>query len=361
VEASAYDLIVVGAGPAGSACAITAVRAGARVLLLDKGSFPRHKVCGEFVSPESLHIVDSLLGANKFSGCPAIPLSRIFLDSRQITVPVEPAASSIPRYDLDAALLLAAKDGGVDVREEVLVRDVRAGTNVTTMKVVTMIGEFTAKAVINASGRWSQLTQRESPDKTKWIGLKAHFNEQPAPQSVDLYFFPGGYCGVQPIDGQGVNACAMVQANIARSLEEVFALHPELQHRSRDWQQRFPTVATSGLRFRDPRTEDRGMFLAGDAAAFIDPFAGDGISLALHGGVMAAQAVMPFLQQTASLTQAHAAYRTAYFRQLAPALRNAARIRKLLSAPAWLRAGVMTLVGNRRIGKMLVRETRARS
>ncbi len=144
---------------------------------------------------------------------------------------------------------------------------------------------------------------------------------------------------MQPIDGQGVNACAMVQANVARSLEEVFALHPELQRRSRDWQQRFPTVSTSGLRFRDPRTEDRGMFLAGDAAAFIDPFAGDGISLALHGGVMAAQAVMPFLQQTASLTQAHAAYRTAYFRQLAPALRNAARIRKLLSAPAWLRAG----------------------
>jgi flavin-dependent dehydrogenase len=356
VEASAYDLIVVGAGPAGSACAITAVRAGARVLLLDKDSFPRHKVCGEFVSPESLHIVDSLLGANKFSDRPKITSSRIFLDSRQITVPVVPAASSIPRYDLDAALLLAAKDAGVDVREEVLVRDVRTGTNVTTT-----IGEFTAKAVINASGRWSQLTQRESPDTTKWIGLKAHFNEQPAPQSVDLYFFPGGYCGVQPIDGQGVNACAMVQANVARSLEEVFALHPELQHRSRDWQQRFPTVTTSGLRFRDPRTEDRGMFLAGDAAAFIDPFAGDGISLALHGGVMAAQAVMPFLQQTASFTQAHAAYRTAYFRQLAPALRNAARIRKLLSAPAWLRAGVMALVGNRMIGKMLVRETRARS
>jgi menaquinone-9 beta-reductase len=355
VEESAYDLIVVGAGPAGSACAITAVRAGARVLLLDKDSFPRHKVCGEFVSPESLNIVDSLLGANKFSERPTIPLSRIFLDSRQITVPVEPAASSIPRYDLDAALLLAAKDGGVDVREEVLVRDVRAGRRVTTT-----IGEFTAKAVINASGRWSHLTQRESPDITKWIGLKAHFNEQRAPQSVDLYFFPGGYCGVQPIDGQGVNACAMVQANVARSLEEVFALHPELQLRSRDWQQRFPTVTTSGLRFRDPRTEDRGMFLAGDAAAFIDPFAGDGISLALHGGVMAAQAVMPFLQQTASLTEAHAEYHTAYFRQLAPALRNAARIRKLLSAPAWLRAGVMTLVGNRMIGKMLVRETRAR-
>ena len=109
---------------------------------------------------------------------------------------------------------------------------------------------------------------------------------------------------------------------------------------------------------------------AGDAAAFIDPFAGDGISLALHGGVMAAQALIPFVQRSASfapashapasLAQAHVAYHSAYFRQLAPALRNASRIRKLLSAPAWLRASVMRMAGTQMIGRMLVRETRVR-
>lgn len=360
-----YDLIIVGAGPAGSACAITAARSDARVLLLDKDSFPRHKVCGEFVSSESLHLVDSLVDTDHevatrpFFTRPKITSSRVFLDSRQITIPVEPAASSIPRYDLDAALLRAAKVAGVDVREEILVRDVTTEPE-SAFTVTTSLGAFSAKAVVNSSGRWSQLTQREAPDQTKLIGLKAHFSEQSAPNSVDLYFFPGGYCGVQPIDDGSVNACAMVQANVARSLEEVFAMHPELHQRSRTWQQRFPTVTTSGLRFRDPRTEDQGMVLAGDAAAFIDPFAGDGISLALHGGVMAAQALMPFLKQSSSLAQAHAAYRTAYFRQLAPALRNASRIRKLLAAPAWLRAGVMKLAGNEIIGRMLVRETRAR-
>jgi flavin-dependent dehydrogenase len=367
-EARAYDLIVAGAGPAGSACAITAVRSGARVLLLDKDSFPRHKVCGEFVSSESIHIVDSLLGNNEFAGRPKINSSRIFLDSRQITIPVEPPASSIPRYDLDAALLVAARTAGVTVCEDVLVREVHTSnqqklqnTQPTAFTAATSAGTFTAKAVVNASGRWSELTQRESHDKTKWIGLKAHFSEESAPNSVDLYFFQGGYCGVQPINGSTVNACAMVQASVARSLEEVFALNPQLHRRSRNWQQRFPTVTTSGLRFRDPRTEDRGMLLAGDAAAFIDPFAGDGISLALHGGVLAAQALMPVLHQNASLIQAHQAYRTAYFRQLAPALRNASRIRKLLSAPAWLRAGVITLAGNQLIGRMIVRQTRART
>ncbi|MGH9566287.1 MAG: FAD-dependent oxidoreductase, partial [Candidatus Angelobacter sp.] len=60
--AAEYDLIVVGGGPAGCACAITAARSGARVLLLEKETFPRHKVCGEFVSPESVRLLAALLG-----------------------------------------------------------------------------------------------------------------------------------------------------------------------------------------------------------------------------------------------------------------------------------------------------------
>src|SRR5438128_8398572 len=56
-----YDLIIIGAGPAGSSAAITAARSGARVLLLERGRFPRHKVCGEFVSAESLDLLSSLL------------------------------------------------------------------------------------------------------------------------------------------------------------------------------------------------------------------------------------------------------------------------------------------------------------
>src|SRR6266852_1652974 len=272
-----YDLIVVGAGPAGSACAITVARSGARVLLLDRGSFPRHKVCGEFVSSESLQLVDSLLdNDHEFAARPKITSSRVFLDSRQITIPVEPAASSIPRYDLDAALLRAARSAGVDVREEVLVRDVDREVE-APFTIATSIGTFKAKAVVNSTGRWSQLTQREalnkrSQDKTKLIGLKAHFNEDAPPNSVDLYFFPGGYCGVQPVVKDTINACAMVRAGAARSLEEVFASHPELWRRSRNWEPRFSTITTSQLYFRPPETGDRGMILAGDAAGFIDPF-----------------------------------------------------------------------------------------
>ena len=108
METAQYDLIVIGAGPAGSACAITAARAGAKVLLLEKDHFPRQKVCGEFVSPESLGLLHRFLEDGRFQSCAKITSSRIFLDGKVLVLPVSPAAQSIPRFDLDPALFAAA-------------------------------------------------------------------------------------------------------------------------------------------------------------------------------------------------------------------------------------------------------------
>ena len=351
-----YDLIVAGAGPAGAAAAITAARNGARVLLLDKDRFPRHKVCGEFVSPESLRVLDTLIPHGPFQTLPQISSARIFLDGKTVAFAIVPRALSIPRYQLDAALLQAARHAGVHVREEMAVRQVLPGKLFT---VTIAADTLRSKTVINATGRWSQLTRFKSPNKQKWIGLKAHFSETSPPHSVDLYFFPGGYCGVQAVGENLVNACAMVKADVASSLQHVFALHPGLWRRSRDWEQQFPTVSTSALHFRRPETEDRGMLLAGDSAGFIDPFAGDGISLALHSGVLAAESILPFLNGVASLADIHEHYRTGYQRRLAPAVRNAGRLRRLISAPAWVRSPLIGIAGTRVVSGLLLRSTRA--
>lgn len=361
MEAAAeYDLIVAGAGPAGCACAITAARGGARVLLLEKDKLPRHKVCGEFVSPESLSLLTSLLGRERFASLPEIGAARIFLQGKSATVKVTPPARSIPRFDLDAALLESARSHGTHALEEAEVREV--GERSGKFQVVTPSGTFTSKAMVNASGRWSRLTQPEaaSSSAAKWIGIKAHFREANPPASVDLYFFRGGYCGVQPVSGEAVNACAMVRSDVARTLPEVFALHPELGRRSRDWEPLFPAVTTSGLVFREVVTEDDGMVLVGDAAGFIDPFAGDGISLALHSGTLAAECLLGFLQRGTTPAEAHARYRAGYVERFAPAFRNAARLRRLLDAPAWVQSGLLRLLGMEPLAGFIMRRTRAK-
>ena len=351
-----YDLIVIGAGPAGSACAITAARGGAHVLLLEKDVFPRHKVCGEFVSPESLRLLAWLLDQERFEDKPQIGSARVFSGKKTISIAIAPAARSIARYELDDELLRAAKAAGVATRESFTVRQV----DHQEMFMVRAEGEtLTARAVVNASGRWSQLTpQLPEKNSAKWIGLKAHFRERHPPDSVDLYFFDGGYCGVQRVSEDVVNACAMVRSSAARSLEQVLARNEALRSRSRDWQPLFPPISTSGLHFRKPQTETKGMLLAGDAAGFIDPFAGDGISLAMHSGTLAARALLPFFKDQCSLEEARRDYHRVYMRQSAPAFRNAARIRMALSAPPMVRSLLIHLAGTRVIGKRLVRGTR---
>ncbi|HZP17147.1 MAG TPA: FAD-dependent oxidoreductase, partial [Terriglobales bacterium] len=233
-----YDLIVVGAGPGGCATAITAARLGANVLLIERGHFPRHKVCGEFVSAESLGVLASLLTLERRSliaNAPPIAYCRIFAEGTEIRAGISPVAASIARFDLDEALWQSALGSRVHVQPGCTVQEVqrvsRPDSYQPAFRVVTAAREFRARAVVNASGRWSSLTtaaRRSGITGARWIGLKAHFREPAASASVDLYFFEGGYCGVQPVSPAGrngsgsvVNACAMVKAEIARDMPQV--------------------------------------------------------------------------------------------------------------------------------------------
>src|SRR5258706_12951883 len=96
-----YDVAVIGAGPGGCSAAITAARLGKSVLLLEAGDFPRQKVCGEFVSGESLTLLGDLLRATAFAEAPALDTSRLFVDSAEGTTRIPAGAPRITRWQLD--------------------------------------------------------------------------------------------------------------------------------------------------------------------------------------------------------------------------------------------------------------------
>jgi menaquinone-9 beta-reductase len=361
-----YDLIIIGGGPAGTSAAISAVRLGASVLLLERGRFPRHKVCGEFVSAESLSLLKDLLDgqhAGLLRDAIRIPRARVFLDGRTIRANVDPPAASIARFDLDAALWHSAASAGVDARQQITVQSM-AGSG--PFRIVTASEEFETRALINASGRWSNLNLAPAENGKpyeKWLGVKAHFaepvsEETPEP-SVDLYFFDGGYCGVQPVAAGRVNASAMVRADVASSLPEVFAQDPALRDRSENWTLVSDPVSTSPLIFRDPQPERDDVLMAGDAAGFVDPFVGDGISLALRSGSLAAQCLKPFLAGETSLPDAVRRYSQAYKESLLPVFRASSKIRRMLVLPRYVRRPVLSfLESSPAITNYLVRKTR---
>ncbi len=356
---SGYDLIVAGGGPAGTSAAITAARLGARVLLLEQGRFPRHKVCGEFVSAECLEVLAELLGADDLlRNALRVRQARFFLGDTCASFTI-PDCASIPRYDLDLALWRVAQAAGVECRDGVRVDAAECNG---TASVHSTAGDFHARAVIAASGRWSKLRQpAASPGATRWLGLKGQFRESNASLTTDLYFSKAGYCGVQPLAADRVNVCAMVQADEARSFDDVFTLHPELQARARGWTALMPPITTSPLIFATPEPERDGILFAGDAAGFIDPFAGDGISLALCTGAAAARCGISAIRDELTSQQMAMKYRDHYRKTFLPAFRNAARARRLLNTPRPLAELVLQAMNVQPIAKMWFTWTRGKA
>lgn len=339
------DLAVIGGGPAGCAAAITAARTGKPVLLVEKGRYPRHKVCGEFISPESHHVLVTLLGRDHplLQTPPQITRARMFVDGNCLEFALPQPAWSIPRYELDLALWEAAGAAGVHCKTATVQK-----ASANSVRIGDL--EITATSVVNATGRWSNLRRPSLVESgPRWIGVKAHFIGEHAPPSTDIYFFDGGYCGVQPIGGGRLNASAMVRADIATSLEEVFAAHPQLWLRSRAWEQVTETVTTSPLIHSTPEPVTDGVLNAGDAAAFIDPFTGDGISLALRSGALAAECA------TAGAPERYA---REYQARFARAFQTAAFTRKLSRAPESVRRAAAFAFRSNLIKRWTLKRTR---
>ncbi len=345
---SIFDLIVIGGGPAGTAAALTARHMGvppARILLLERGSFPRHKVCGEFVSAEALRLLHPLL-AESSDSLLRVTRARLFLGRHEAEFAITPPAASIARYELDAALWRAAESSGIDCRQQITVEKVQHCGK--SFCVSTSCGPLEARCIIDASGRWSKLrhddqARLQTRTKAIWLGLKAHFAAEVDRREhavTELYFFDGGYCGVQPAGRDRINVCAMVSADRATRMEEVFALHPLLHERSHQWTQVTSTVTTAPLRFRPVQPLREEVLCVGDAAGFIDPFVGDGISMALRSGALAGGVLAAFCHGRLTLTEAARWYEWQYRRQLQPAFRNAARARWLLHAAVARQASV---------------------
>lgn len=363
-----FNLAIIGGGPAGCSAAIVAARKGARVLLLERTRFPRQKVCGEFVSAESLELLQDLL-TNDFrhllTHSPRISNSRIFLDGSILEARIDPPAASIARFDLDAALWETCCVEGVEAHAETVVKSVEGNG---PFRITAGEQIFEAEVVINASGRWSSFTSpqaRARNTKEKWIGIKAHFYEPAAAPSTDLYFFEGGYCGVQPVtvstngSPTRINACAMVRSDVAIALPDVLELNPALRERSRAWKPAMEAVSTSPLVFHKPEPVQNTMLQVGDAAAFVDPFVGDGISLALRSGALAAECLQSFFRGESSLQQAAALYNDAYLEQLGRVFKVSSMLRGWLHWPRPIRRPIFSLISRAEfIGRQMVKLTR---
>lgn len=263
---------IAGGGPAGAAAALAMTQAGLRPLLYEKSPFPRHKVCGEFLSPEIVPMLEQLALASQFLALGPARVTHAELHfsraCRRFRLP-EPAYG-LSRYAFDDLLLRSAIERGTELRREAVEESSGAGVCARGRKPVSRRG-------------------------ARIFGFKAHFSGPPN-DAVELYFFPGGYCGLAPIEGGGTNLCGLVTEDLLQPrrflMEAVFETIPRLKERVKALERSTRWHFTGPLQMGPPATASGDWLPAGDAACFLDPFTGSGILAAVQTGAWAGAAAI---------------------------------------------------------------------
>ncbi len=372
------DVAIIGGGPAGAGAAIRLRQLGVRVLVLEKDRFPREKLCGEFVSPEVRRLAQELgISTALAEAAPAtIHRARLHLyDAGPWMIDLPEPALGISRTRLDEILLRRAASAGAEVREQVaaeLVKGDSGGGFVVTFRQNGRTGEIRTRALICAAGRWNRLTgpmaegNGRSTGGRAAFGFKAHFEADiAAPGTLDLFFFPGGYCGISAIEGGRANVCCLVEKRhlqrgraAGKDPSAVLLNQPGLAGRLSRGRRLTEFLFTGPLQFGTPRPTENGMFLVGDSAAFIDPFCGDGISIAIHSGILAAETAEEFLAGRCDLEDALQRYARNYQQAFRRQFAWARRLRALAKFQPVAKLAARAAEFNPWLGKRLFRDTR---
>lgn len=300
------DVAIVGAGPAGSAAAITLAERGYQVVLFDKRAFPREKLCGDFVNPINLPLLRRLGVAEQIRAQPHAAVTGFLITSSsgasaEARLPGGAPGLGLRRALLDHALVQRAVQRGAVVRLNSRLDELSpsaAGWRITAQEE-----GWRAKLLIGADGRNSWVAEQlglngGAARHGRSIGFQARLKwSAGAPGRVEIHLFPGGYAGLVGIGGGELNLClaidrrALPHAGKNASVVRYLAHNPQLKRvleRSSDEPE---FRAAYPVYFPARRCFTERALLAGDAARVSEPVTGEGIYCALQSGLLAAEMV----------------------------------------------------------------------
>lgn len=308
MDKNKIQVIVVGGGLAGLISSICLQRSGVNTLLIEKKSYPFHRVCGEYISNEVKPFLENMklfpehLNPSTLS---RFKLSDIKGNLAEVNLPL--GGFGISRFQLDEFLYQKALDAGVQVKTKTEVSDIKFIENQFTVSLKT--GEILTSAfVINAYGKRSKLDKTFDRNfikkKSPFLGVKYHARIDFPKDVIGLYNFKRGYCGVSHIEDDKVNICYLSRrenlkghGGIAEMEQAILYQNPILKDIFENAEMLFqkPEVINE-ISFEQKKSVENHMLMAGDTAGLITPLCGNGMAMAIHSGYLASSSIKKFYE-----------------------------------------------------------------
>ncbi len=297
------DIIIAGGGLSGLTAAIMLSK-NYSVMVVDPDDYPRHKMCGEYLSNEVYEALNTL-------GMSLKELTAIQLDTFEFSSPdgktvrtkLPLGGTGISRYTLDHALYELAKKHAQFLKARV--EKAHFSNNLFTVVIEEAV--YTCKQFIMASGKRSNLDKTLKRDfifkKSPWLAVKMHYDYSMPPNLVQLHSFHGGYAGLSMVENNAVNCCYLVHYDSFKKHKDIAAFQNQVMAANKHLAHFFDTavaqwekpITISQISFEQKLPIENHIMMIGDTAGLIHPLCGNGMAMAIHSAIIASQELMPFL------------------------------------------------------------------
>lgn len=361
-------IVIIGGGISGLLTAIQLARAEIPCSLIEKKNYPFHRVCGEYVSNETVPFLKSLDLFPEIYKPPGIQRFQLSsVSGTNVTMPLDLGGFGISRYSFDHFLYEKAKLLGVNffLKEEVE----KILFDRERFELNTQVRKLNADIVIGAFGKRSKLdiqlkrgfTQKKSP----YVGVKYHVHTDHPPDLIALHNFNGGYCGISNIENNKTNLCYLTHRENLRRFksiremeEEVLFKNPFLKNIFLNSQFLFDKPETiNEVSFETKLPVENHILMMGDAAGMITPLCGNGIAMAIHSSKILSELVISHIRQNDSRAVLEQKYSSSWNKFFKKRLWFGRQVQKLFGNELASNAAVNLAIKVRPIANIIIKNT----
>lgn len=332
-----YEIIIIGGGLAGLVSSIQLAKAGRKVLIIEKKTYPFHKVCGEYISNETRPFLASL-GVN-FDKIGVKEITRFQFTSpsgRVLETDLDLGGFGISRYKLDEHLFHLAKENGVDFLLEKSVETVDYQND--KMIIKTQNQTFESRFVIGSFGKRTKLDATLKRDfftkRSPYIGVKYHIKTDFPQDLIALHNFKDGYCGISAIEDDKHCLCYLTTRENLRQHGTVAEMEKQILWKNPHLKKIFteskflydkPEVINE-ISFAPKTAVENHILMAGDSAGLITPLCGNGMAMAIHGAKLLTKSILQYYDDRNLVETTHQRSWNQHFRQRLWVGRNVQRL-----------------------------------